>query len=158
MGYWTEAIDRICLMEKEAITTVDGIQPVAVPYPTHIQSTYPYWVNKPGQVTVDRTASTEYRTHMLEMSIVIGALTQDYTGENEARANLWLEEVFDYFLNRPMLQRTPHDSQIKFLSLPGALMIGAAGIRYVNAGNGVTQVRLSFDLRVDFSMRVSLVS
>lgn len=158
--YFQEALERIVEMEKLAITTPAGEPPVAVPYSAYAQNIYPYWINGIGSMRPERTGSgSSIRRYLVIMRLVIGTINQDYVGENELWGTRWMEEVFDYFEARPMLQRFDGDSIPQYLHESGVSITRCSGIIYTPVFEGsVLQSRIEFELDVPLRVRRDLIS
>ena len=156
-NYLETAMDRIVLMQKAAITRADGTAPDAFPHPFVKSDAFPYWLNIVGAMQSDlQSVESERRDHTIVMRLMLGHITQDYTGAIPDRLNGYIVDVLNYFNARPTLRRDSSDSQIKWLAPApmGAFIDRMTGIKVEEGGS---RVWCDFTLVVPFVVRLDRV-
>ena len=127
--YINDALDRIVLMQQAAITKPDGNAPEAYDHPFVKASSYPYWLNWLGLVSVEVESNTaETRYHDFTMRLVMGHIVEDYQGARPELLNDYVAQVLDYFNARPLLKRTWADTAVPYLAPEMAFITAVTGI------------------------------
>ena len=141
MGYnLSDLIDRLVIMEKEAVADLypDGVD--AVGYFPYEQASFPYWHNRITSMTPDEYAA-DIAKYPFQVTgrFVLGHYTEGFKGELLLSAYPVIEAVLAYFRDRPgMDTETLDEMEFVFDELRITNVIGP--FAFQNRGVGVTQV------------------
>jgi len=143
----TQAMDRLVIMQKEALVSINA-NVDAVPFFPHSQEAFPYWVNwlRRGSPS---SAGEDIRMdgYSVMMRLVMGHITEDYSGELLTLAYEYIPAVVDFFATRPFLTNATDTTPLDFIHPEGAEIVDFIGPHgFQNSGLGVTQVGVEFTL------------
>jgi hypothetical protein len=151
---------RLVALEKLALPSSKH----AVPYPFHVQESWPYWTNWPRgltpQVAGDRTITAH--TYIIGMHLVVGHLNSPRDSNLQTDTTLDAADVLAFFQRCPRLAlprtvETDDDSLYtppRWMG-PGGITIQSGGIDFFDIGN-VQQVFVDFQLSVPLHVSMAL--
>lgn len=157
------ALDRVVAIQKEAMLALAApITVDSVPYYYHWQDDGVYFTNRLGPITVteglpDDEIAQDYQTSVYQiiMRMVIGHLTEDYDGNNEAKLKDWIPHLITYFNERPGLQHAA--APVHLDNLWSALVTGCTGFAILQStGLSVQQLGCEFSLTCTFTEEIEL--
>jgi len=159
-------VDLQSMMNRYARTEIEGMaalsSPVtcdAVPFYFHAQEGFPYWINRMGNFTLDVEPDDwgeEMDTVVVETTarLVLGHLTADYKGINDANLQLWVAHMIEYFNEHENLRTTTtYTSSLDHLirsRCTGGIGFGV----FENKAVGVQQMGAEFNLRAEFAFEI----
>lgn len=148
-------IDRIVELQIEALAAI-GVSADAKPYFYHTQESFPYFTNRVGQLVFeDNEDDFDEPTYAVVARMVIGHVTQDYSGMNEDKLKLWIPQYITYFHARPWLGTTTANRGLN--SLVRARISGSTGFRvFQTVGIQALQVGCEFTHLLTFNETIDL--
>lgn len=160
------SVDLQSMINRYAQLEIEGMLALAepktcdaFPYFLHQQETFPYWINRIGNFTLDTEPDDwgeETDTIVVETTarLVTNHITAGYVGENDANMQLYVPHMIEYFnqhenLRTTAIYTTPLDHLIRSRCTGG---IGFAV--FENRALGVSQVGAEFNLRAEFAKAI----
>lgn len=111
-----------------------------VPYFWHTEETFPYLTCRTGADTVEWDSEDFDRdTYTLILRLVVGHLTADYKGQNEANLDTWIPGLKTYINERELLQSVSYPDPVDGLIRARVVSINGFAA-FQNSGLAVTQV------------------
>lgn len=154
MSYETELLERLCLLEVEAMATI-GVTAYAKPYALHTQETFPYFTHRITANPVSDNGSEELDLNnpLVIIRLVIGHATEGYKGQPEGKLYEWGPVIKTYIQNRTnWLQAASGPYQARMENLIAARVIDNGGFRiFENSGISVNQVGREFQVQCSFT-------
>lgn len=142
---WTDAITRICEMQKRVIPESNQ----ALPYPVFDQLVLPYWENSPGPTPEPDDPHDITRWVMVvSMRLVVGYITEGYQGDVAGKAWGYIPTVVRYFRRYNRLKDLPGQEGIRYLAPAGVTITPPSG--FTVAAVGPQKLMLEFELNVPF--------
>lgn len=154
-NYLTEALDRLVLMEKEALADA-GYHPDAYPYFFAWNAGFPYFTNRVDEdvntgATEGATQEWEEHVHTVRVRLVIAHITEGVPGTPEGLLYVYMPLVTNFFVNHPLLQSAAEPTPMDILSPEGMTVERPTGLRiFTNAGFKSNQVGCEWPLRLPF--------
>lgn len=139
----TTAKTQLVAIGVEYFTTLSVVAGGA-PYFWHTEETFPYLTCRTGPLTVEYDSEDFDRdTYNLILRLVVGHVTADYKGQNEANLDTWIPGLKEYINEREGLQSASHLTQPT--GLIRARCISATGFNaFPNSGLAVVQAGTDF--------------
>lgn len=146
MTYLSDALDRITAMEKEVIPGSDAVKVFI-----YAQESFPYWTNRVGafQIVLD-SQDLQVITFQILMRLVIGHMTEGYTGElEETLQTTYIPQILTYFAQHVGLQCLSFPGQMQYLDPRGVMILNGTGLAvFQQGGIGSNQIGAEFSLEV----------
>lgn len=147
-----ELMDRVAALESEALASLSPpVTADAVDRFFHTQSTYPYFVNRLGAITIEGDSEDlDVYTINVQMRLLIGHITEGYEGEVENRLQVYIPQVISYFNERQLLQSIAYsdaltdDIQARIVACTGHMI-------WQHSGSGSQLVGAEFTLQVSLT-------
>lgn len=151
----TTAKTQLVAVGVEYFTTLST--PVIVggaPYFWHTEETFPYLTCRTGPDTVEYDSEDFDRdTYQLILRLVVGHVTADYKGQNEANLDIWIPGLKEYINEREGLQSASYLTQP--LGLIRARVTFVSGFNaFPNSGLAVVQVGTDFTVTCEFDSSI----
>lgn len=156
-----EAFARIVAMCKDVMTELSETAD-AYPYFNHFQEAFPYFTMRVGATTFGDDGSEDFDedTYPIIIRLVIGHITEGYSGEREADLITWIPYIKTYFHEREGLQHetnsTTYDETAWLRDLVRARMTDSTGLRiFQNAGTSTLQIGVEFTVTCEFNETIN---
>ena len=104
---------RACAIQREAMLALSTpVTADAYEYFLHVQSVYPYFINRVGAWEIDPDSEDfDIYNHTLIMRLVIGHITSGYEGEHDGNLQLYIPHITTYFNQRELLQSAAYPTR-----------------------------------------------
>lgn len=148
---------RVAAIQIEAMASI-SVTAGAVGYFYYTQEDFPYFTNRLGPMESGYDSEDFDRdTYTVIMRLIVGHLTQNYEGRNEALLSLWIPTIKTYFNSREWLQTSSGSYIAELNSLIRARVTSCTGYRiFLNSGLPATQVGCEFTLTCEFDETIDL--
>ena len=125
-----------------------------VHYFWHTEDRFPYFTCRTGPDTVEFDSEDFDRdTYNLILRLVVGHLTAEYKGQNEAKLDTWIPHLKEYINEREGLQSAAYLTQPN--GLIRARVTSITGFNaFPNSGLAVTQIGTDFTVTCEFDQTI----
>ena len=150
MSEYSDALDRLCLLEKDVFSTTQYTGLVdAVPVSVYTQEALPYWTNDTTGFRVElESQSVQIIRYQLLMTLVLSPVRSGFEDEAEEQILTYLPLVLQYMGQRRQMRRNQLDAAVDFLYPEGMLITGGRAERRSVSGIGQIMNIIEFDAEI----------
>jgi hypothetical protein len=161
-------VDVASMMNRYSTLAIEGMAALStpvtadsVPFFFHQQEGFPYFIHRLGNFELETTADEEWGEEMdalvfnVTARLVIGHLTSDYKGLNDANLQLYVPHLIEWYNEHENLRTatSPYTSSLDYLIR--SRCVGGIGYGvFDNRAVGVQQVGAEFNLRAEFAYEI----
>lgn len=151
MSEFTDIMDRLVAIEKEAYTGSD-----AVDHGIHWQEAFPYWINLLGPATYGwDSENIVIVTRDVQIRLIVAHLTEGYDGDAEEKLFANLDEILLFFLTHEDLTSTAYPTAPVYLYSTETELRADTGLTIWRlADNAPSQIGIEFTLTIAYRVDI----
>jgi hypothetical protein len=151
-----EAMNRLSAMVKEAVASEYTDVDVRF-WPYQQEGPFPYFTKRLGGMTRDpseRSEEIDLYTYTILLRMVVGHITEGYTGEIQDNTHVLIGLIEDYLRQHPMMSTDAgtfaEDGGPDYLQIQMILESHTGVVVFANSGIGAMEIGCEFTLRLPY--------